>query len=963
MQIGNLERSSPITASYRFATFQLVPAKELLFENNKPVRIGSRALRILTALVERAGELVGKTELISLVWPNTFVEEGNLKVHIAALRRVLGDANGQLIANIPGRGYRFIGDVILSEFSGDQSPSVTPSLNNVPALLTRVIGRDEAIEAARTLLGERRLVTIVGAGGIGKTTLALSVAHSLVDRYSDGIVFVDLAPVADQKLILSALAAHFGLAIHSSEPLPRLVDALRGKHLLIVLDSCEHVVDAIAALAEAIVGNAPGIHILATSREPLRAPGEWVQRLAPLEVPAGSTGLTAESALVSPAVQLFVERARAGDSAFALTDAIAPVVADVCRKLDGIALAIELVAVHVPVLGVQSLADMLDSHFRLMTRERRHAPERHRTLSAALDWSYNYLAEHERVILRRLSVFAGYFTLEAARKVLEPEGGDHHGDYDVVDSVIDLVAKSLVIADIGQPVAQYRLLDTTRAYAYEKLAAAGEQERFERRHAEYYCDLFQRVEGRWETEPSAQLLANYEQHLDNVRVALDWAYSSRGDTSLAVALTAAALPLWMHLSLMTECRQRAEQAIAFIAQRSEKDLRREMQLHTTLSVAALFTNGFGPEVIKASSRALEIAEQLNDIDYQLRALWALWIGRTNNGEHREALSLADRFTAIASKSAIECDVLVGERLLGSSLHVLGHQTEAREHTEAMLRNYPKSSVVAHISRFVFDQRALARSTLVVILWLQGFPDQAMKMVTLSVDEVLASGHAVSICNTLSNSACPLAQLNGDLEALERFATMTIRLATEHGLDLWRNWGTCYAGILASQQGNVEEGLEIFQSAFAALPAKNSHRHYIALMGELAEAEGRAGNFGRGLAQIEAALKRAEGKQELSRLPELQRIKADLLLGSGDAAAIGDAEELLYRSLELARSQGALSWELRTAISLCRFWKRDGRDRLVPGLLHPLRERFSEGFETRDLRMARSLLDGSAVSSP
>ena len=409
-----------------------------------------------------------------------------------------------------------------------------------------------------------------------------------------------------------------GLTIHSENVLAGLTASLRDKQMLIVLDSCEHVIDAAASLVEQILVGASGVRILATSREPLRAKAERVHRLSPLASPPSASGLTATEALAFPAVQLFVERAAESLENFELNDADAPVVAEICRKLEGIALAIELAATRIDAFGVRDLSVFLNDRFRLLRHGRRTALSRHRTLAAALDWSYEFLPEVERTILRRLSVFVGAFTLHSASaviaeaEILGPE---------VVESFANLVAKSLVSADVGGAVAQYRLLDTTRGYALEKLTESGEHGTLARRHAEYFRDVFEQAEAEWETRPAAKWLADYGPQIENLRAALDWAFSPHGNTSIGVALTATALPLWMHLSLLGECRIRVEQALAALTAGSERDTRREMKLYAALGASLINTRGAtGPEIGAAWTKALEIAENLDDAEYQLRSL-------------------------------------------------------------------------------------------------------------------------------------------------------------------------------------------------------------------------------------------------------------------------------------------------------------------------------------------------------
>jgi predicted ATPase/DNA-binding winged helix-turn-helix (wHTH) protein len=488
-----------------FGPFRLLAAQRLLLEGDTPVRLGSRAFDILAALVERAGEVVGKEELIARAWPQTFVEEANLKLQVSALRRALGDGQGdnRYVITVAGRGYNFVAPVRHEEPADAALPApVAPaSVHNLPIAMKRMIGRDEAVAALVSRLSRQRLVTVVGPGGIGKTTLALAVAERMIADYEDGVWLVDLAPLSDPRLVPSAVSTVLGVEIRTENPLPGLVAALRNKRMLLLLDNCEHVIDAAAILAAAVLSGVPGVNILATSREPLGIAGEREHRLAPLDSPPTSSGLTAAEAAAFPAVQLFVERVTAIVEDFALTDANAPLIVEICQRLDGLPLAIEFAAPRVEVLGVEGLAVCLDDSLPLLRGRRRTAMPRHQTMRAVIDWSYGLLSEDEQHFFRTLGIFAGGFTVEAAAAVAIDAADT---PCEAIDRLADLVAKSLVVADVGETKPRFRLLDTTRAYAIEKLDESGEREWLARRHAEYCRHLFAHAEG----EAPARPLAN-----------------------------------------------------------------------------------------------------------------------------------------------------------------------------------------------------------------------------------------------------------------------------------------------------------------------------------------------------------------------------------------------------------------------------------------------------------------------
>jgi predicted ATPase/DNA-binding winged helix-turn-helix (wHTH) protein len=901
-----------------FGPFHLLPAQRLLLEGDKPVRLGSRALDILIALVERPGELVGKDELMARVWPNTVVEESNLKFQISALRRTLGGGNRYLV-NIPGRGYCFTAPVTRSDGQVPSARQATgeKQVHNLPAHPTRVIGRADTVNRLAARLPRQRFLTIVGPGGIGKTTVALATAETLTTAYEHGVWLIDLGPLSDPRLAPTALASALGLEIRADNPLPGLIAFLRDKQMLLVLDNCEHVIEAAAALALAILKGAAGVHILATSREPLRVEGEHVHRLSPLASPPASAHLTAADALGFSAVQLFVDRATASLDEFELSDADAPIVADICRQLDGIPLALELAAARVDAFGVRGLAAHLDDRFRLLAEGRRAVPPRHRTLSATLDWSYRLLKEAEQRIFRRLAIFADGFTLDAAGAVAadatQPER-------EIIDQVADLVAKSLVAADVGDAEPRLRLLDTTRVYALEKLIESGEREQLARRHAEYYRDLFEQAETELERRPRAEWLAEHGRQIDNLRAALDWAFSPGGDASIAVALTAAAVPLWMQLSLLEECRGRVEQALAAFGASLNRDSRCEMRLHAALGAALMYTRGAVPEIGTTWTKALEIAQSLNDTEYQLRSLWGLW--SCHSRERRSALILAQKIRGLAENRPDPNDRLICEWMIGVSQHFLGDHLSARRHFERMLADYVALDRRSYMIRFQIDMRVSARVFLAWTLWLQGFPDQAMQTAESSVEDAGAVDHPLSLCYALARAACPIALLVGDLAAAEHYVRTLLDHSTRHALAHWRAIGRCHQGVLAIQRSDVVTGLRLLRAGFDEL-AEARFAVFRLNMFLMVEALGHTGQVAEGLSAVEEAIAWTERTEEHWAIAELLRIKGALLLLQDPPGAAATADYLFRQALDWARLQGALSCELRAATSLARLQRDQG----------------------------------------
>ena len=534
-----------------FGPFCLYPRQRRLERDRRGVRIGDRALDILLLLVERAGEVVAQDELIASVWKEVAVAESALRVHIAGLRKALGDVDGsQYVRNVMGRGYSFVEVVSRPIATEHVEPRLAPALarpSRLPHRLTRMIGRDEVVGDVLALLSSEHFVSIVGPGGIGKTTVAIAVAHAMFRELAGDVCFVDLNSVTDSAQVPVSIASALGFAAGADQVADGLAAFLRDRTVLIVFDSCEHVINAVAPLAERISRDASGARILATTREPLRFEGERVYRMPPLETPPEADGLSASEALSFPAVQLFVERATAQGARLTLSDADAPVVAHICRRLDGVALAIEVAAGRVGAYGIRGTASLLENRLRLLWHGRRTALPRHQTLSALLDWSHNLLGEAERIVLRRLSLFVGRFSLDAAAAIageLDPEAA--------VDALGSLVDKSLVaLVETGDSGASYRLLDTTRAYARAKLDASGERDRVAALQATYFCELLEQESH----TRSGVLERSTADQLGNIRSSLEWAFSTAGDARLATRLAAAAAPLFMELSLLPEVRR------------------------------------------------------------------------------------------------------------------------------------------------------------------------------------------------------------------------------------------------------------------------------------------------------------------------------------------------------------------------------------------------------------------------
>jgi predicted ATPase/DNA-binding winged helix-turn-helix (wHTH) protein len=946
---------------YESGEWEVDLARRELRARGTPVPLGSRAFEIVEVLVQSAGELVTKNDLIDRVWPGAIVEENTLQVHIHAVRKALGPDRGML-KTASGRGYRLTGDwAIRQESKPADAVALEPArmperpfLTNLPMAASDLIGLAAQAQQLRDLLSAYRAVTLTGPGGIGKTTLALEVARNLFPASHGDVWLVDLVSLSDPDLVPSAVAGVLGLHMGGDEISPESVArAIGARKLLLVLDNCEHVVDAAARLAETVVRQCPRTSVLATSREVLRIEGEHVYRVPPLDVPPPHQE-ELDIVLGHRAVQLFIARTRALRSDFSPHKENLPAIAAICRRLDGIPLAIEFAAARAATLGARQVASHLDDRFRLLTGGRRTALPRHQTLRATLDWSYDLLPQSEQRLLRHLALFPAGFTLEAATAVMRDTGD---AGSVVLEEIANLMAKSLVTLEGSAPVGRWRLLETIRAYALEKLVESGEAEQAARRHAEYFLGMLEQVKPDQATRSTAEWIAAYGQELNDVRAALDWAFSPSGEATIGVALTIASEGLWFELSLMGEWCRRVESALTSIRSGAVVSIRLEMQLLAALGAAMWFTSGPRSKAGAAWTDVLEIAERLDDTEYRLRALSGLWLYRLRNAELQAAVALAQRLANLPPDQAGPTDRLVGERMLATSLYYLGDQSNARRHIEGMLSRYAAPTSQPHISiiRFQYDQLVAGRGTLARILWLQGLPDQALRMAHDNIENARAIDHAASLCVALE-FACTVFLDVGDLATTKRYVAMWLELSAKDALGLNHTFGRWYEGALLIKEGDVVAGLRSTRTALDELRETGFFLRRPAFLGVLAEGLASIGQVAEGLLAIDDALAQCKRSDERWNISELLRTRGELFLLEGAPEAAVAAEGHYQQGLDWARRQGALSWELRCATSLARLWRDQARSKEARELLAPVYDRFTEGFATADLRAAKTLLD-------
>ncbi|QRR05295.1 transcriptional regulator [Burkholderia sp. MS455] len=567
----------------RIGTLHVFLDRREIRSNGKLLRIGSRAFEILELLIRANGALVSKDEIMQRVWPHTIVEENNLQVHIAALRKALaGDRN--LIVTVPGRGYRLVGA------QAEGAAAVRPAASRLTAAPTALVGREQTVADVLAALDTARVVTLVGAGGIGKTRVALEAAMRAEASFPEGAAFVSLATVACPQFVPAALAGAFGIVQPAgSLTLEAVLASVANRRMLLVLDNCEHLLDAAAQIATALTESDAGLCVLATSREALRIQGERLCPIPPLDVPC--EGADDAEILRASAVQLFSARARAADPRFPLHGRSVSLMASVCRRLDGLPLAIELAAARAAVLGIDVLAAHLDDHFRLLTGGFRTALPRHQTLQAMYDWSYRLLGDAERLLLRWLGVFRDSFSIDAVREIVGTKG---LVDADLLDTIAGLVSKSLLSLESAHGAPRYRLLTTTRAYALQQLANNGECAAAALAHANYFHRLFRLAPGGDDAPRAESRLDVIRRELGNLRAALDWAFSPNGDAEVGIAMAAVAVPCLFDLSLVDECRERARAALDAMRNMDETRAREDARVRLLAAYAAALAHTSGP---------------------------------------------------------------------------------------------------------------------------------------------------------------------------------------------------------------------------------------------------------------------------------------------------------------------------------------------------------------------------------
>jgi predicted ATPase/DNA-binding winged helix-turn-helix (wHTH) protein len=921
---------------FAFGPFRLLTAERRLERQGTPVKIGARAIAILIALVLRAGEVVTKNQLMNEVWPDQIVDDSTVRVHISALRKLLGDGEDgtHYVLNVSGRGYSFVAPVTLLQPSAEpESLGVTVARRkkNRPSLpaAAKMIGRDDDVDAVCALLVNHQLVTIFGPGGIGKTTLAVAAGYRLQESFNGNVLFLSVSIIDDPAIVTSELAQMLGVIPRRVDMLSAIIAYLRDKRMLLILDGCERLIEAVAALTSRVLTRAAGVAVLATSREVLGLASEQTFTLLPLPCPTDHRGLKAQNAITYPAVQLFVQRAEAGWNGFVFDDTAAPIVARICRRVDGIPLAIELVAARVYVHGLAETEKLLESRAQLYWRGRRTAPKRHQTLAAMIDWTYSLLSEPKQVLFRRLGVFSGSFGLQAIHPIVE---GEMSQDSELEEHFSALISKSLVLRDLSRPSTRFQLLDTTRAYALEKLIEHSELGEMQARHASFYGNLFGASIDADDGEFEEVQQEKFCDEVNQIRSALEWAFSESGNKSLGIILAAASARRFMKLFLINECHTWARRALNCFDE-NVHSAHANMRLQSAFAMSSLQLQGNLVDLQPAMLKALEVAEGQANLWEQLWLLGGLHVFQMQQSNVHGALQFAKQAGEIAEKLAVPLATSLAEWILGACLHIIGQFRESDRYF-IHAKEIPPPIFFSMSAGFGFDFRVPALCGHARNLLYEAKTALAASAAQQTIAEIDGMGDPLSLAFSLT-WLTPIFLWTGAWSQAEAMIERLVSLSEEFVLLPYRAAAEALKGELYFRSGEVEAGVERLLAWSQGLAQNRFPIHDIGALTTLAEALIPIGRINDALTKIRQAEAMAESSGCFFHWPEILRVRAQILeMGRKDDHS--QVKAAFYESISAARNQGAEFWEIRTSISLAAFeFRQSGpaaaRENLALGL--------------------------------
>ena len=904
------------------------------------MKLGGRALDILHLLVMRAGEELSKDALIEFAWPNVFIDERNLKVHISSLRQALTDTLPQAtyIATVVGRGYQFVGQVRTESVEiADFSSAEHQAGNGLPAPPT-LIGRQRDIEGVTRALESTSLVTLVGPGGVGKTSLAIAVAHAKHDDFPDGVCFVDLSTIYDPALVPHVIAKGLGVRGDSGELIPAVAAHLQDRRALLVLDNCEHLLHAAAAMAARLIESKTRSCLLVTSREALGVTSEKLQRVQPLAFPQRTEVRSASEAMAYPSVELFALRALE-TADYQLVDRDAHVVASLCEALDGLPLAIEIVAAKLDQFSPAELLKSVGRRLNALRNDDEATHPRHRTLWAMLDWSYRLLSPEEATIFRLLSVFAGCFEWADGAGMARLVQFD---PYQITMALGGLVAKSLLSVEIDGKELRYRLLESARCYAAESLRQDPLAQAAQRHHAQLVLAMFEKAETEWGWVENRVWRARYEMRVGDLRKALDWCFNAGGDASLGVDLAISAIRFWNEQSFMSEQRDQVDRAMRHCASLANAP-RRKATLATSWAWSLTFGRQPQSETDNAWRSALECAELSGDVGQKLSVMsgWAHFLIYT--GRNERAVSLLEDVIRMATRAGDRASQFDGERLSVQAEMHLGKLVDVRARLERLAGELAQGMPPSRITRYQEQRYVSIHGTLAFSNWLTGRTKSALALAETLVLQTGQVGLLMGQSHILALVAMPLALWSGQTAVLERYATIFRRNLDRETIAMWEPVQRFYASVCRHARGHPN-ALDDMRSAIDELVRDGFLVRTPMYLGVLAEALLEGGRPADAAEAADFALALLHQSQESWCLPELLRVKARTLRALGERDL---ARGVLGRARESAQTIGARSLEMRIISDIAQMANPDGDRTEAAMSLAPPREAFDVGTDAED----------------
>lgn len=930
-----------------FGPFRLQPARRKLSCGNEDVRLGGRAMDILIALARRKDEVLTKDDLFAAGWPGIYVHESNLKVTIASLRRALREhcPEAEFINTVVGRGYWLSASPEATALPARSDTSLVVG-STLPPIGT-VIGRDGDIALLRETMASHRMTTLAGAGGVGKTTVAVAAAQLFEDEHGASVAFIDLSRVASEEFVVISLAAALGVNSESGDTLQAVVAILARRRAVLLFDTCEHVLHAVARICDLILEKTAEVRILATSRIVLGVRREHVVWLAPLDVPPKEHAGELSDVLRYSAPQLLTARAleRTG---YRPTPQDGNALAEICRRLDGAPLAIELVSARFAGRSADQVLKELDNRFRTLRSERQGGPLRQQTLLITLEWSYALLREDEAATLRAVSVFAGSFDVEAVARVVEHRG---LAPADAAGAIAGLRAKSMLSVDDTADELRYRLLDSTRAFAADLLRDYGEQDAVSASHARVQLKIFTRAGKEQMTMSARTWRSLYGEQVDDLRKAVGWSLYQSRDVLLGIQLTAAGLPLWQELSMGEEARKNCERALTEFERIGYNDKALKLALVVGLaSLNAYLTTDVG-RIISLFETASQLARETNNSAAECLALSAAATFSLLPGHDDSVSSTLDALREAAKRAHDRAAMWEADKLR-AWLDVYRCELQSANARLLALRADMHGHSEGVAPRFHVDQKSSVDIQYGALQWLMGRPGSAIDVIEEAAHYAIELGHGLSLVHALTRGVIFVLLESQSYERARHYAEMLKSVIVRHGLATWLPLSDCYSESIDALSGarSAPQELRSVLKSLQAGTAQLGNNTYCQTLARAMLAIGEVDDAARVIDYI------FETGAQAWNMPELLRIRAAIARARRNDA---DAETLLRQALAIADERGWHAWRLRTGYDLALLLEERGGSTEAKQVLLPIYNHFVDGFDTGDLRNARVLLERSS----